>query len=255
METREAGGIGFVSGGWPHDPSRSTLIFIHGSGGSNVLWEGQVAGLAGRANTVALDLPGRGLSRGQGLRRMADYAKAVMEFVDAIDAPRPVPCGLSLGGGVVLQLLLDDPGRFAGGVLIGTGARLRVMPVILEGIEKDYSTHLAGLSLAASPKTDPEKLKPIMDANAQCPAQVALGDFIACDAFDVMERLGEIDVPILIVSGEDDALTPPKYADFLEKNIRHSRRTHIMDAGHLAPAEKPAEVNQAIADFLDATGL
>ena len=254
MQTHEVDGIGFTTGGWPLDPSRATLIFIHGSGGSNALWNGQVDALAERANTVALDLPGRGLSRGpgreRGLRHMADYAKVVADFARAIDAPRPIPCGLSLGGGIVLQLVLDDPGRWAGAVLIGTGARLRVMPAVLEGVERDYAAHLANLALAASPQTDPETLKPLMTAHAQCPAEVALGDFIACDRFDVMDRLGEIEIPVLIVSGEDDKLTPPKYADYLERNISNTRRVHLLDAGHLAPAEKPAEVNAAILEFL-----
>jgi pimeloyl-ACP methyl ester carboxylesterase len=255
METRDLDGIGFAAGNWPLDPNKSSVVFLHGSGGSNVLWHGQVDALAGRANTVAPDLPGRGLSPGPGMRSIPEYAKTVVDFVEAIAAPRPIACGLSLGGGIALQLLLDHPGRFEAGILIGTGARLRVMPAILEGIERDYQAHLAGLHLAASPRTDLEVLKPILESNARCSAEVALGDFLACDAFDVMQHLGEIDVPVLIVCGEDDKLTPPKYADFLEKNIRHARRAHIADAGHLAPAEKPAEVNRTIVEFLDATGL
>jgi len=255
METRQAGDIGFTCGTWPLDPARSTLIFLHGSGGANVLWDQQVDALSGRANTVALDLPGRGLSAGPGMRTIPEYARAVVDFIDAIEAPRPVPCGLSLGGGITLQLLLDHGDRFEAGILVSTGARLRVMPAILEGIQRDYEAHLSNLLLAASPHTDRETLRPVMESNARCPAEVALGDFMACDAFDVMQRQSEIDVPVLVVSGEDDQLTPPKYADFLEKGIRHARRSHIRDAGHLAPAEKPAEVNGAIVDFLDAEGL
>jgi pimeloyl-ACP methyl ester carboxylesterase len=255
METRVVEGIGLRSSTWPLDRDEATLVFLHGSGGSNVLWQAQLEGLAGRANAVALDLPGRGLSRGPGLRTIPDYAEAVAGFVAALGAPRPIPCGLSLGGGIALQLLLDHAALFEAGILIGTGARLRVMPAILEGITRDYEAHLSNLHLAASPRTDRELLEPVLESNARCPAEVALGDFMACDAFDVMERLGEIEVPVLIVSGQDDSLTPPKYADFLEKSIRRARRAHILDAGHLAPAEKPAEVNEAIVGFLDALGL
>lgn len=255
MQLREANGIGFRCGGWPLDPGKPTLVFVHGSGGTGALWDGQVDALRERANTVAPDLPGRGASAGPGLRSIPDYASALARFVDAIAAPRPIPCGQSLGGGIALQLLLDHPGRFAAGILVATGARLRVMPAILEGIERDYAAHLSNLTLAVSPRTDPERLKPVLEANARCPKQVALGDFLACDAFDVMERLGEIDAPVLVVSGEDDRLTPTKYADFLEKRIPGARRAHLVDAGHLLPAEKPAELNAAIAAFLDAAGL
>ena len=255
METRDASGIGFTCGAWPLDPDKPTLVFVHGSGGSSVLWDAQVDALAARANTVALDLPGRGRSGATGMRTIPDYAAAVARFVEAIGAPRAIACGQSLGGGIALQLLLDHPGRFAGGVLIATGARLRVMPAILEGIERDYATHLSNLHVAISPRADRDLLAPVLEANARCPAEVALGDFIACDAFDVMDRLGEIDLPVLVVSGEDDQLTPTRYADFLEKNIAGARRAHLSDAGHLIPAEKPAETNAAIVEFLDAAGL
>ncbi len=84
---------------------------------------------------------------------------------------------------------------------------------------------------------------------------MASGDFRACDEFDVMDRLSAIVVPVLIISAEDDLLTPPKYGDFLEKNIPNADRAHIMDAGHLAPLEKPQEVTQAIFKFLDRQNL
>jgi pimeloyl-ACP methyl ester carboxylesterase len=70
-----------------------------------------------------------------------------------------------------------------------------------------------------------------------------------------MNRLAEISVPVLILSAEDDKLTPPKYGQFLESGITNATRTHIMDAGHIAPMEKPREVNQAIIEFLDRHGL
>jgi pimeloyl-ACP methyl ester carboxylesterase len=255
MESRESKGIGFVAGTWPLDPAKPTLLFIHGSGGSSLLWHGQIDALASRANTVALDLPGRGRSKGQGMKRMPDYARVVMDFVDDIEAPRPIPCGLSLGGGIVQQLLLDYPDRFAAAVLIATGARLRVMPAILEGIEKDYDAHLAGTAaIAASPKTDPALLRELVEEMARCPAEVALGDFQACDAFDVMERLSEIQKPVLVISAEADKLTPPKYGEFLEQRTTAAQRVHLRDAGHLSPLEKPAEVNRAITDFLARIG-
>jgi pimeloyl-ACP methyl ester carboxylesterase len=254
MESCESNGIGFVAGIWPLELTKPTLVFIHGAGGTSALWRGQVDVLASRANTVALDLPGRARSGGPAMNGMRDYAKRVMDFVEDIEAPQPIPCGLSLGGGIVQQLLLDYPDRFASAILIATGARLRVMPMILEGIEKNYDAHLASTaSFAASPKTDPALIQPLVDEMAKCPAEVALGDFQACDAFDVMERLSEIQVPVLLITAEDDQLTPPKYGDYLERHIKNTERVHLLDAGHLSPLEKPAEVNQAIIGFLNRT--
>jgi pimeloyl-ACP methyl ester carboxylesterase len=62
-------------------------------------------------------------------------------------------------------------------------------------------------------------------------------------------------MPVLIVSAEDDQLTPPKYGLFLEKNIPSAVRCHVRDAGHFVPIEKPLELNAAIQSFLDANRL
>ena len=137
MQSQKINGIHFIASVWPPRPEHLTLVFVHGSGGTSAFWENQIRGLAETANTIALDLPGHGQSDGPGRDSINAYADAVAEFIDQAGPPRPVPCGLSLGGGIVLQLLLDHPERFHGAVLIGAGARLTVMPAIFEAIEKD----------------------------------------------------------------------------------------------------------------------
>jgi len=252
MEMFEAEGIAYVTGRRPLDPAKSTLVFIHGSAGSHLLWQAQIGALAERANTLALDLPGHGRSSGPGLDRVEDYARIVAEFIEAVAVPNPILGGLSLGGAIVQRLLLDFPDRYRAGLLIGTGARLRVLPVILETIEKDYPAFVRSLpSHGASTRTDPELLRPIVEVAARCPWPVALGDFRACDAFDVMDEVASIEAPVLVINAEEDQLTPPKYGDFLEKQLQKVHRVHISEAGHLVPMEKPDQVNRAILEFLD----
>ena len=82
------------------------------------------------------------------------------------------------------------------------------------------------------------------------PAGVTVGDFQACDAFDIRDRLGEIQVPALVIGGSEDQMTPPKYADYLEAHLRRARRVRIEGAGHMVHAERPREVNEAIRGFL-----
>jgi pimeloyl-ACP methyl ester carboxylesterase len=256
MERGKAGNLGYIAGRWPLDPARSTIVFIHGAGGTSVLWHSQVEALAERVNTVAVDLPGHGRSSGSGKRKVEDYTRAVIEFLDRIGAPGLIPCGLSMGGAVAQQLLLDRQDRFRAGILVSTGARLKVMPAILETIEKDYGVFIQMLgTYAVSEKTDPELLRPLIEEIARCKPETALGDFRACNAFNVMERLPSIQVPVLVVTAADDKLTPPKYGDSLEKGIPNAHRVHIEDAGHLVPMEKPDEVNKAILAFLDQNGL
>jgi 3-oxoadipate enol-lactonase len=221
-----AGGIGYIAGTWPLDLAKSTIIFIHGAGGSGLFWQAQVDGLAARANTIALDLPGHGRSAGSGCDRIEDYARSVIDFIQALNASSPVLCGISMGGAVTLQLLLDYPDVLQAGILLNTGAKLKVAPV-----------------------------KRFQEEAARCSPAVALGDFQACNRFDVMPRLGSIILPVLVISAGDDQLTPLKYGEFLKNNIPKASRKIIGEAGHILPMEKPAEFNRVIVDFLDRLNL
>ena len=256
MEERKTNGIAYFVGDWPMDKGKSTLIFIHGSGGSGLFWQAQVAGLAERANTLSIDLPGHGNSDGEGMDRVEDYARILVEFIKDSDVPNPILCGLSLGGAITQQILIDYPDLVKAGVLIGTGSRLKVLPLIFEMIEKDFTNYLDMVgSFAASEKTDPKLLSPFKEEAARCRPEIVHGDFRACNRFDVTDRLAAVDVPVLVVTAEDDQLTPPKYGVALEQGIPNATRSHIMEAGHIVPLEKPDEVNGAILQFLDRTGL
>jgi len=256
MEDRKTNGIGYISGKWPLDPAKSTIVFIHGAGGSSAFWAAQVQGLVARINTVALDLPGHGRSGGNGKTKIEDYVQAVVDFIKQVDMPTPIPCGLSMGGAITQQLLLDCQGQFKAGILISTGARLKVAPAIFEAIENDYNGFVDMIGkLAVSKKTDPGLVLPFKDEMAGCKPENTHGDFQACNRFNIIERLSSIGTPVLVMSAQDDKLTPPKYADVLEKTIKNAARAHIMDAGHVVPIEKPAEVNRAIMEFLDRNGL
>lgn len=256
MEQGSAGGIGYLAGCWPPDPAKSTLFFIHGAGGSSLFWQAQVEGLAQRVNTIALDLPGHGRSSGSGYDTIAAYARSVVDFIEALDVTSPVICGISMGGAVCQQILLDAPNFIKAGILVATGCTLKVAPFIFEKIENDYQSFLELLTkFAVSGKTDRRLVLPFEEDLANCRSDVTYADFHACDSFDVTEQLASIKAPVLVLTAEDDKLTPPAYGEFLEKNIQGASRVHIRDAGHIAPLEKPDAINRYIIDFLDQEGL
>ncbi|MDY6933560.1 MAG: alpha/beta hydrolase [Spirochaetota bacterium] len=251
MEERKVSDFAFVSSEWPLDPNKQTLIFIHGAGGSSTMWLNQVDALMVNANTIAIDLPGHGRSSGQGRCKITDYAKSVVEFIDLIKVPKPILIGLSMGGAITLQTILDFSERIAAAVLISTGAKLRVLPVIFETIENNFDEFIKMMGkFSISNIADPKILHQMMDEMAKQDPRVTLKDFRACDSFNVMERLSEINMPTLIITAENDNLTTPKYGKFLEERINGAQRTHIMDAGHIVSLEKPEEVNQAIGEFI-----
>jgi pimeloyl-ACP methyl ester carboxylesterase len=161
-----------------------------------------------------------------------------------------------MGGAISQQLLLDHSGHFQAGIIVSSGARLRVLPSLLDLILSDMHAFVDLIDRMGFCRKTPAAVKqPFLEDALRADPAVAHGDFKACDRFDVMPRLNSIRVPVLIISAADDRLTPPAYGRFLEKNISGAVRRHILDAGHFAPLEKPQAVNAAISAFLDANGL
>jgi len=233
------------------DPKgQRALVFVHGAGGSHLNWPPQLRRLAG-AHTYALDLPGHRQSEGQGRTSISAYADFVATFLETLDLEQVTLVGHSMGGATALDFALRYPEGLAGLVLVGSGARLRVAPAILNGIHRDFQAAVRlicdyGFSLDA-----PEQLKREGRRQmGQTHPEVLYGDFAACDAFDVMDRLGEIGCPTLAICGTADRLTPPKYSTYLRDNIPAAQLVLIEGAGHMVMLEQPEAVSRAIADFI-----
>jgi pimeloyl-ACP methyl ester carboxylesterase len=125
------------------------------------------------------------------------------------------------------------------------------MPLIFETLEKDFEGFInTSYAFSISQKTDPSQVRPLVDGMAACPPNVTKGDFSACDSFDVMERVAEIDIPVLVLTASEDKMTPAKYGVFLADRIANSSLVDIKDAAHLSPMEKPEEVARAISEFV-----
>ncbi|MBM4430892.1 MAG: alpha/beta hydrolase [Chloroflexi bacterium] len=231
-------------------PQAPQVILVHGSGGSHRLWGSTVRRL-GPVAAYAIDLPGHGRSGGTGCRTVPDYAAFLLGFMEAIGLPRAVIGGHSLGGAIALEMALRHPQRVSGLVLVGTGARLRVLPAILEGTLSSFEQTVELIcGYAYSPHTSRELVHQGQQQMLHVTPQTLHGDFAACNAFDVMDRLEEIRCPTLVVCGTDDVLTPPKYSSFLAERIEGARLEIIERAGHMVMIENPGRVAQAITEAL-----
>jgi pimeloyl-ACP methyl ester carboxylesterase len=77
-----------------------------------------------------------------------------------------------------------------------------------------------------------------------------LGDWLACDRFDVRDRLVAVKAPTLILTGALDVMTPPRAASFLAEHIAGADLTWLEGVGHMAPIEAPTLTAAAISGFL-----
>ena len=229
------------------------LVLVHGAGGSHLHWPSQLRRLTG-ATVYTLDLPGHARSKGDGCATIDCYVEAVVAFLDAITVDQAIIVGHSMGGAIGQTLALQAAERVSGLVLVGTGARLRVASDVLECIKDDFEEAIGLVTQYAwSPATDLSLTNVGRDALRQTGPDVLLGDFVACDRFDIMERLAEIQVPVLVIGGSVDKLTPLKYSRYLTEHIPEARLVTVEGAGHMVMLEQPQQVTDAVREFVKAS--
>jgi len=230
---------------------RETVIFIHGAGGGQYTWSYQKGFFEKEFNPVIIELPGHGESEGEGEEEIGKYAGHIHSFVKALGLQKVFLVGHSMGGAIVQTLALTHPEVMKGIVLVGTGARLRVLPLILEGIKNNFKETVQKINqFAFSPKAPSDLIGKGVSSMVQCKPEVLYGDFLACDRFDLMKEVEKVDLPTLILCGEDDQLTPLKYSQFLQNRIKGSKLEVLSNAGHMVMMESPQTFNEKIKEFI-----
>jgi pimeloyl-ACP methyl ester carboxylesterase len=229
------------------------IVFIHGSGGNAGPWQKVMNGLADEYTSLAVDLPGHGGSPGEGMKSIREYSRFMKDFLDALGLEAVILGGHSMGGAIVQDFSLRYPRNVRALLLIGTGARLRVLP---EALEMNRQMAFGEISSKFYPWSFAEKASPKIIAEgerewAKTGARVRYYDFLACDQFDITGEMEKIRLPVLIVCGKEDRLTPVKYAEFLNKKIAGSRMEIIEGAGHMVMLEAPRALCGPVLNFLD----
>jgi pimeloyl-ACP methyl ester carboxylesterase len=226
-----------------------SIIFIHGSGAYGDIWHYQTEHFP---SSHAVNLPGH--PHGQLLNSVGAYADWLKKYIEGRGYKDVILAGHSLGGAITLMYALRYPQELKAIIVIDSGARLRVHPRYLAACEEAIKgspqqwyqivEEIYRLTPGNYRRETVEKQKAIGPA-------VMLNDFLACDKFDIMDKVQQIQLPTLVICGELDAMTPVKYADYLAAEIANSRLAIISQATHLALAEKPETVNKAIEEFVN----
>ena len=232
---------------------RPPVILIHGAGGNHLSWPPQIRRLED-GKIYALDLPGHGQSEGVGKHSVDEYAEDVVAFMKELKIRAAVLVGVSMGSAIALTIALKYPKKVLGLGLLGSGAKLRVAQAILETAgnpntfesavdminEGCFSASVSQSLLELSKKQMLEIRPPVLQ-----------GDFLACNAFDIVGQLDKLDLPTLILCGAEDKMTPVKFSELLHVGIINSQ-LHVLDhAGHLVMLEQPDLVADLLKKFID----
>lgn len=238
-------------------PDKGPVILLGPSLGTSaaILWGAVAQALTAEARVVGWDLPGHGRSGPAGSFTIAELAAAVVAIADDLGAEQFHYAGDSLGGCVGLQLALDVPHRVGTATLLCTGAAIgtpdgwrdRAATVRAEGMAAlvaDAPRRWFGPGFA---QQRPGVAAALVDGLSHTDPESYARACEALAAFDVVDRLPEIAIPVLAVAGSDDAPTPPESLQRIASGVTNGELVVLEAVGHLAPAEAPDRVAALIA--------
>ena len=243
-----------------------TLVLLHGFPHDRGLWAAQLAARESDFPAVRMlvpDLPGLGRSTPLAAPSMDAYADTIAALLDHAGVPQAVIGGLSMGGYVafafwrrhatrVQALLLLDTRAEPDGEAAKAKREALIARVDAAGVGPEVPAMLPDQLGMTTRETQPALVARVEAMLRRAPASGVTGAAQALrDRIDSRPTLETITVPTLVVVGTEDTLTPPADARQMAAAIPRSRLVTVEGAGHLSPAEQPAVVNAAIAEFLD----
>ncbi len=236
------------------------VVLLHAFPLSAALWQGQLTALADRCRMIAPDLRGFGGSTPHPLpQSLGEYAADVLALLDALSIEQAIVAGLSMGGYIAFALWQQAPNRISGLLLADTRATAdseaarATRATNAELVLREGSAALAERMLPnlIAPGAAPELRATLQALAAANPPEGIAAALRAMAARpDSTPLLSAIRVPVTVVVGAEDVLTPPDEARALHEAIPGSRFVVIPHAGHLSAIERPAEFNLALVELI-----
>jgi 3-oxoadipate enol-lactonase len=239
------------------------LLFIHGFPLNKSMWHSQIAALQTTCRVIAYDVRGHGDSAlGEEEYSIALFVKDLLAFMDALQIEKVTLCGLSMGGYIALNAVLNHPKRFEALVLCDTNC----MADTPEGVEKRMKTiqnikaegleNYANESIKSlfAPVSFQHRTAEIASVRKMVLGTSQLAVFRTLRALasreETCSRLSEIQIPTVVLVGNEDKITPPAAAERIHNGIANSSLVVLQDAGHLSNLENPSRFNEVIATLV-----
>lgn len=252
----------------------SVFILLHGFGASLFSWREVTAPLAEFGTVIAYDRPAFGLTErpleweGESPYNQDSQVELVIGLMDALGIEKATLVGNSAGGTIAMltalkyperveQLILVDPAVYAGGgapawvrPLLGTPQMRHLGPLFARQIQA------RGPELVKLAWHDPSRMPPGVMEGYQKPLQVnhwdkALWELtVSSRESGLGERVNEFDLPVLVITGDDDRIVPTEQSVRLASEIPNAELVVIPQCGHVPHEECPNEFIRAVTDFL-----
>jgi 3-oxoadipate enol-lactonase len=239
------------------------IIFIHGFPFNRSMWNFQVESLKDYYHLITYDIRGHGNSDAGNEDFSIDlFVSDLIGLMDALKIDRAILCGLSMGGYIALNAAEKYSERFDAIILADTQCiadtpeakekRIKAIESIREyGVEKYAEESIKNLFAYDSFTTKLKEIEDVRDMIMKTPEQSLISALLALSGRkETCNILPEIKVPVLIMVGKEDKLTPPSAATFMHERIKGSLLRIIDNAGHLSNLENPGVFTVELKKFI-----
>jgi pimeloyl-ACP methyl ester carboxylesterase len=243
--------------------AKVNVVLLHGLGANSNSWEFQLSEFKSKNFRIIVpDLPGFGKSTINDHRKLDIHviSDTMADFIYTIKAIPTILVGISMGGTIALQLALDYPSYVSRLVLINTFASLNITsPLILPYLLYRFALiNIFGLKRQGQtvanhlfPYPEQNKLREeLIREIEQADPRVYKQMMIALSKFNVSNRLSEINIPTLVITGKNDTTVPSNAQKELADSINNSKQITIPNAGHAITVEAPETINSILLDFI-----
>jgi pimeloyl-ACP methyl ester carboxylesterase len=239
------------------------LLLVHGFPLDHSMWVAQLEFFASRCRVIAPDLRGFGASEvTRGTVTMAQFADDLAALLERLSVTEPVHyAGLSMGGYIGWEMWRRHGRRLASLILCDTraaddtaevarGRDLMATQVLHEGTRFVAEAMLPKLFSVATAEGQAELLERTRRVICETdPEGVAAAQRGMARRENFTGLLPQIKLPILVLCGQHDVISPPAEMRRIADALPAARFVEIPRAGHMAPLEQPAAVNEAIREF------
>jgi len=239
------------------------IIFIHGFPFNKSMWNLQVKELKDNYRVITYDIRGHGNSgTGDEVFSMDLFVNDLICLMDALKVDKAILCGLSMGGYIALNAIENYPERFNALILSDTQCtadtpeakekRIKAIESISKtGVEKYADESIKNLFASESFTLRKEEITDVRGMIVKTSEQSLCNTLNALSVREeTCSKLSEIKVPVLIMAGEEDKITPPAAARFMHEKISGSFLKIIENAGHLSNMENPVGFNIQLKKFI-----
>ena len=239
------------------------VIFIHGFPFNRSMWNMQLKALKDSCRVISYDIRGHGTSEpGNEIFSIELFVKDLLALMDALKIKKAVLCGLSMGGYIALNAIENYPERFIALMLCDTTCiadtpevkekRMNAIESIRKnGVEKYAEESIKNFFAPESITVKYNEIDAIRGMIVKTSEQTLLKTLLALSVRkETCSKLSEIRVPVLIMVGKEDKITPPAAAQFMHEKIKGSSLHILEHAGHLSNMENPGEFNSTLMTFI-----